>query len=66
MKKQNLKQIIAGHIQIKSKDRIKNGRTYCPYTARCGKDCPDEIDCSIKKFYNKHPDYISYGVGSRL
>lgn len=64
--KRNLIKLLAGHIQTKSKDRTENGRTYCPYTARCGKDCSNDVDCQVKRFYDRYPQYQEMSIGSRI
>lgn len=36
----------------------------CEYTQRCHKDCLDGLDCRIKKFYDRYPNYLEMGVGA--
>jgi len=60
--KQNLKRIIAGHLGLKKvKDRV-----YCPYKSLCNRNCNEDKDCATKRFYDRYPDYIAYGIGSKL
>jgi hypothetical protein len=60
--KQNLKKIIAGHLFEKDKP----SREVCPYVSLCNRNCNEDKDCATKRFYDRYPNYIACGVGSKL